>query len=280
MSEQDRHIARSKHITRLLAGHDQKIYRLPSVVVRVRLAADRAAALLQAPAPPSEQAVWRKLVEGAVAAFLGGESELPDAWTRFEDARIAAARWELDQRMRNEVSAQFEQMLADVIADQQTVIIEKSLQPALAALVVDVSKVAALLPEVADDRVMLVARDDVRKAWIAATEAAKAYAVIRRAWDALSVPAGSDEAGEFRELSNVDQIWRRSEDRNLHAGQQPPWPSEEPHRLLYLVRHHAQLIVPTAAQRQQLWEAKYGDRFRELASARHADVGFGALLGA
>lgn len=272
--------ARSKHITRLLAGHDQKIYRLPSVIVRVRSAADRVAAVRQAPPPPSEQAVWRKLVEGAVAAFLGGETELPDAWTRIEDARTAAARWELDQRMRIEVAVQFEQMLADVIADQQTVIIEKSLQPALASLLVDLSKAAELLPEDADDRMMLVARDDVRKAWIAAKEAAKVYAVIRGAWDALSVPAGSDEAGEFRELSNVDQIWWRSEHRNLHAGQQPPWPSEEPHRLLYLVRHHAQLIVPTAAQRQQLWEAKYGDRVSELANAKYAAAGFGALLGA
>ena len=271
--------ARSKDITRLLAGHDQKIYRLPPVVARVRWAADRAAAVPQEPPPRSEQVVWRKLVEGAVAAFLGGESELPDAWTPIEDARTAAARWELNQRMRTEVAVQLEAALADVVADQQTVIIEKSLQPALAALVVDASKAAELLPEDANDRMMLVAHDDVREAWNDATAAAKVYAVIRGAWDALGVAAGDDQAGEFRELANQDQLWRRSENGNLHAGQQPPWPADEPHRLLWLVRHGARLIVPTAAERQQLWEAKYADRVHELASAGHAPAGFGALLG-
>jgi hypothetical protein len=272
---------RREHLSRLLAGHDDRAYRLPAPILQIRAAADRIAALPVEPPPPTEQAVWSKITAGAVAAFLGGESELPDPLTPIKEARDALARWEASQKMRSEVAGELERTLAAVVAHQTDVIITGSLQPALAEVVGQVEKAVSVLPDRANFRPPpLTAPAVQRRAWVSLEECATRYGAIRTGWDALGVPAGSDETGEFRELANQDQVWRRSEHWRVAASRRPPWPDDPPARLAWLVAHKAVLIAPTAAERQAMWKAKYGDRITQLRRARHNVAAFGAALGA
>src|SRR5215204_3563648 len=240
---------RSEHLSRLLAGHDEKAYRLPAPILQIRAAADRIAALPVEPPPPTEQAVWSKITAGAVAAFLGGESELPDPLTPIKEARDGLARCEASQKMRSEVAWELERTLATVVAHQTDVIITGSLQPALAEVVGQVEKAVSVLPDRVNYRPPpLTAPAVQRRAWVSLEECATRYGVIRTGWDALGVPAGSDETGEFRELANQDQVWRRSEHWRVAASRRPPWPDDPPARLAWLVAHRAVLIAPTAAE--------------------------------
>ena len=273
--------ARSEHLSRLLAGHDDKAYRLPAPILQIRAAADRIAALPVEPPPPTEQAVWSKITARAVGAFLGGESELPDPLTPIKEARDALARWEASQKMRSGVAGELERTLATVVAHQTDVIITGSLQPALADVVGQVEKAVSVLPDRVNFRPPPRTAPAVqRRAWISLEECATRYGVIRTGWDALGVPAGSDETGEFRELANQDQVWRRSEHWRVAASRRPPWPDDPPARLAWLVAHKAVLIAPTAAERQAMWKAKYGDRITQLRRARQNVAAFGAALGA
>jgi hypothetical protein len=270
---------RSRQLSRLLAGHDEKAYRLPAPILQVRAAADRIAALPVEPPPAAEEAVWTKIAAGAVAAFLAGESELPDL-TPIEEARAALARWEASQRMRTEIAEELERTLAAVVAHQTDVIITRSLQPALAEVVGQVEKAISVLPDRVNFRPpSLTAPAVQRQAWMSLEECATRYGVIRAGWDALGVPAGSDETGEFREMANQDQVWRRSGRWSGAASRRPPWPDDPPARLAWLVAHRAVLIAPTAAERQAMWMAKYGDSISQLKKVRHNVTAFGAALG-
>ena len=190
--------ARSENLSRLLAGHDEKAYRLPAPILQIRAAADRIAALPVEPPPPTEQAVWSKITAGAVAAFLGGESELPDPLTPIKEARDALARWEASQKIRSEVAGELERTLATVVAHQTDVIITGSLQPALAEVVGQVEKAVSVLPDRVNYRPPpLTAPAVQRRAWVSLEECATRYGVIRTGWDALGVPAGSERRASF-----------------------------------------------------------------------------------
>lgn len=273
--------SRAKRTERLFHGAEQVgAYQLPPDIVEAKTLADAAAAIPPAPRPPTKDAVWRKLVDDATDAFLrGSTTRLPDA-SPLETNRVDLVQWEHGERLRAEVVSALEERLNTMVIAAADDIITAALQPALAQVVATVEASARVLPDdpTITDAVVLIAKTDIRKAWIAATEAAKTHSAIMAAAEALRPPSEVDAAGEFSWCSNLDDVWPRPAHRNLPAATKAPWPVEQPQRLLWLIRHGARLIVPTAAEQDQLWKAKYRERVAQTAINRHNLEGFRAIF--
>lgn len=272
---------RGKKLDRLLAGADQGAYKLPAAVVEARAVADRAASVPPQPRPAEEATVWRGAVDKAVATFLAGGTELPDASKAIEASRAAVVGWERGEQLRVEVANALEVRLAELVVDDQgDDIIVSCLQPALAAVVATVEAAAKVLPDDPhlNDALVLVARDDIRRAWVEATTAADRYRLIVQAVEALSIPSGVDRNAEFAWVENLDEIWPRPVHRNMPSATKAPWPAEQPQRILWLVRHGAKLIAPTTSERDALWQARYGGAVAQQKMARHNAEGYRAVF--
>lgn len=84
-------------------------------------------------------------------------------------------------------------------------------------------------------------------------DAATRYAAIRtgrRVLSDLGVRATEDTGGAFGELANLPQIWP-----GYGRSQEPPWPTDPPARLLWLVAGEAQPWMPTPAEQDARWRA-------------------------
>lgn len=267
-----------KNLLRLFQGADDKHYSLPADLTQLRAAHDRLSDLQQPAEPVHPEKLWPELVAAATRAFVAGE-DLPDVSGPLEQATAARERFLETGRLHREIEQRVTEALHVGVGAVSDQIITEHLQPALAALVVDLVPVAKALPQGASASLLITEGKALRDAWVKLGTLTDRYASIRSAQGALwsRQRVEHDVEGEFSEFSNVRAFFPQFGATNVLAVVLAPWPDAGPDRLLWLAQHGAQFIVPTAAERDQLWWAKHGEGVERQRQSSFAMEGYRAI---
>jgi len=141
-------------------------------------------------------------------------------------------------------------------------IITAHLRPVFDHIVTDLGAAVAVTAKYADDPVRaLNAPVKERKAFADIPVLVGEYSAIvaaRRVLAACGARAARDVDGEFAAVKNLDQLWPR--ERRQYTPR--PWTSGA-EGTTWLLRHGAQLWLPTPAEQDARYDEVYGERERE-----------------
>lgn len=161
-------------------------------------------------------------------------------------------------------------------------VITGHLRPALVDVGRDLARLAAVLPDGANDRFLSSpsATRPARQAWSDLEHLAVRYEGIMRAHGLVAGRAEHEDVGEWAWADNLAELWPDWRQRIGFApgNHVPPWPTDRRERLLWLAQHGAQLVVLTAEERAERFQRKYGDRIAELQQHHRNAQAFGAMF--
>jgi hypothetical protein len=252
----------------MFSDHAAGLYDLPTELIEARaglLRLDEAAAAAQAETRDIA-AEQRRLIDATHSAAVAGKT-WPDV-SSIEKTRAAEVarsdRVQILQTAREELAG----ALNATIAMQASTVISDYLRPKHDEAVKRFRDLADLVPHDASADQLVGAPEKTRKAWLNLDDAVLDYARVSSAASRLIrlAPPQHDERDEFASMRNLTEIWPAWAGPTWQP-KAPPWPTDDDRRrVLWLVSHGADLWLPTAAERDQAWLAKYG---QEVEHQRH-----------
>jgi hypothetical protein len=269
-----------KNASRVFAGYAAGFYTLPDRLIQLHDALHRLADVPLPVEPVEPDEVWAELLEEAATEFVAGKPLLDPA-KRMTAARAGVVAWQEQGQMRAELERRLNAALDGGVSSARDEIIRDHLQPALVRVRDAIETATKVLPAHVSTADLLSAGDKARAAWLQLDQAAALYDGLRTAWHALETEPEFDVKGEFIELVNLTDIWPTFGKSNLKAESVAPWPTKTTTaRLLWLGHHGARLILPTQAERDELWWSKYGADVELTRQRQQLAQGYRQLHGA
>lgn len=258
----------ARNFPRLFAGHDAGIYSLPDELLAARDVATRLDKMAP-PDAPEPEVVIDELVAATLSA-AATDAELPDC------SGVSAAR---HQRQITEdagqvwryASEQAAQRVTSTVHSGAARILVEHLQPAYAAVTEGLAAAFAATRQYGSPSELLLAPPKVRQAAASIDALCEKYEAIRGGrgdliWS-VNYRATDDEDGEFAEVANADELRPRPQHRNLGNASSPPWPTSSTRtKLEWLLRHGAELWLPSPIEQDTKWREVYAE---ELAAAEN-----------
>ncbi len=254
-----------------------KLHDLPAELLAAHRAVERLTAEL-APTDadrPDVAAVERRCVDDFRAAALASNA-WPDV-TRIREARTAADDHDLRRQVLDRAQARAAGDVLDLIHDHADTIVTDYLRPVHDRLVTAFEAAAKVIPEAPTTDALMRAPDKVRKAWLSLddTTAQHARLVSTAARLGRLNPVEHDTSSEFASLRNLKDIWPE-----FQVGRTPPWDSPDLRLTrLAIIRAGGQMWLPTSAERDAAWWARYGGQVEQTTRNRFALQGFAAFGG-
>jgi len=238
-----------------------------------RLTAEMASANRQR---PDAAAVERQCVSDFRAAAHHTKPAWPDVVT-IRETKTATDDHDLRTQVLERAHSETAAELLGFIHDSAAVIVTDYLRPAFDRLVTAFEAAASVLPEAPTTDVLMRAPDKVRKTWLALDDDVSKHARITATAVRLNrlSPPVHDVEGEFASLTNVRAIWP-----DYGVGRTPPWEDTDPRLTrLAIIRAGGDMWLPTSAERDAAWWAKYGAQVEKARGNRFALEGFRAVGG-
>jgi len=254
-------------VPRLFAGHDAGIYSLPDELILARDVAARLAELIPQdavdPEDVTDELVAATLAAAATDAGLPDCSGVAEARHQRQVTEDAAKVW----RIASEQAAG--RVSSAVHACAESILVEH-LQPALAAVVGELSGAFAATGQYSSPSELLLAPAKARQAAASVDALCEKYEAIRGGRGDLTwtvqYRATADLDDEFGEVRNPETVWTRTQNRNMNAGT-PPWPLTPTRtRVAWLLANGCELWLPTPTEQDTRWREAYSE---ELAAAEN-----------
>jgi len=245
-----RTLSRYGHV---FAGHDAGHYTLPTSILDSR-ASLKTLEAVDLPAPPNEGQARQQLVDAFRTQAGKPKPSWPNGEAVVQAQQAAMAHAALVEAKRAAVE-QATESFALLVGDSAHQIICEHLRPALEELLPVARDAALATADTTDDTNMLLRmREEYRDAWFTLDKLSTRLAALRGAQEALHRDRITwDARGEFFEMRNFKSLWP-----NPNHGQ-PPWAGMSSRaRLRYLLTSSADLWMPTATERDELWQQRYG----------------------
>ncbi|HXH79113.1 hypothetical protein [Nocardioides sp.] len=255
----------------------ENVHDLPADVLKAHKAVIRLDEKLAAIAAdrPDPNAATREVVAATKAAALAGK-----AWPEVSAIRVAAdavadydARRQTIERAREEMAGE----VHDLIITGVDVIFSEYLRPVHDRLAATFTAAAKVIPEAPTTDMLMRADDKVRTAWLSLDDSVSAYTRIRNTAERLNRlnPVQNDTSGEFAMMRNTVDVWP-----DWQVGRTAPWASTDPRlTYLWLIRHGAELWLPTSAERDAAWWAKHGEAVERHRTNRQQSQALAAVMG-
>lgn len=259
----------------LFEAHDQNVFELPGDVLKLRAAVGRLddeLATVRA-SRPDPAAAERQAVDAAKAAAA---SRKAFAATGLREVREATADHDSLVHVLDRARAELAGELAALIVDSAPQIVTEHLRPVHDRLAAQFEQAAAVLPDPATVDAMMRASDQARQAWLDLDAAVIAYHRVRDAAARLNrqAPVVNDTHGEFALMRNVRDVWP-----DWQVGRPPPWTHADPRQtILWLVRHGAQLWLPTSAEQDAAWHEAHGVALEQAVQGRRQLAAWSGLF--
>lgn len=260
----------------LFEAHDQNVFELPGDVLKLRAAVGRLddeLATVRA-SRPDPAAAERQAVDAAKAAAA---SRKAFAATRLREVRESTADLDSLVHVLGRARAELAGELAGLIVDSAPAIITERLRPVHDRLAAQFEQAAAVLPDPASVDALMRASEQARQTWLGLDAAAAAFHRVRDAAARLNrqTPVVSDAHGEFAMLRNVRGVWP-----DWQVGRPPPWTHTDPRQtILWLVRHGAQLWLPTSAEQDAAWHEAHGAALEQAVQGRRQLAAWSGVFG-
>jgi len=249
-------------LARLSEPADAGVYELPSELTAIRKAIDR----LHLPTAEVQSVgdVLARLTAETRAAAIAGSDDLPDV-----SAVLVAEQEEATELHRQRIVAdardQLSESLIATVADQADRIIGEYLRPAHDGAVAALADSAALTAQYeSDPRAALTAPAKVRSALAGQPDSYQRYVTCIQARTVVlgcaAVPQ-RDDTNILANIRNAEDLWPRRSRYTAAC----PWPDGLA-GVLWLLRHGAELWLPTAAEQDERYEQVYGEAEREHAA--------------
>jgi len=185
------------------------------------------------------------LVEEITAAAKAGKGRFPTADKLVVADQERRARAAYDAALAQSLD-ELENQVENAVVGCADEIVSEHLRPALAEVMVEVSEIAELLaPYGLDHAALLEAPEPARKARRQLDAVAARYTALRNAQSALGSLREQPqiEAGKLFEIRNRTDLCA-----GLRAG--APWPDDTVAKLIWFADHHAEVWMPTPAERE------------------------------